>query len=374
MNKPISIVFDAYHLYHLPQFEPVIDLLNTDNRFDVYLTTSAEEKVLERNLTREILTKKGYKTIFAETETERAEKIRALSPDVFVCGWSRYEIDQFVKDSTLVCMIYHGIGVKPSYWRDNHPRLDLRFVEGPYRERQLRENGVGTDLVVVGFAKLDPIFNGKIPDQQYLLREMGLDVEKKTILYAPTFYPSSLERFKTHLAEQTKGYNLIIKLHMWSYFLDKFGGISLKAQRKWAKKLAEKYDHIYLVPPSEYNIVPLYKAADILLTEASSTIYEMMALNKPVIVSRFYRLRPSHRLFHYRLYRKRLDWKMSKEVSSFCIDLHKPKDLGKMLEAGFNGLYSEMDKREKYQREMLYKLDGNASVRIREALLDHLRS
>ncbi|GIQ98193.1 MAG: hypothetical protein CM15mP4_0300 [Candidatus Neomarinimicrobiota bacterium] len=36
-------------------------------------------------------------------------------------------------------MMYHGIGVKPSYWRDNSDRLNIRFVESEYRVNQLRE-------------------------------------------------------------------------------------------------------------------------------------------------------------------------------------------------------------------------------------------
>ena len=88
-------------------------------------------------------------------EKKRASSIQGLDPDVFICGWSRYDIDHFVTNKTLVGMIYHGIGVKPSYWRDNHERLDLRFVEGPYRMDQLRSHGIETDLVLTGFIKLD---------------------------------------------------------------------------------------------------------------------------------------------------------------------------------------------------------------------------
>ena len=34
MGKKYSILFDSYHLYHLPQFEPLIKLLSDDKRFD----------------------------------------------------------------------------------------------------------------------------------------------------------------------------------------------------------------------------------------------------------------------------------------------------------------------------------------------------
>ena len=45
----------------------------------------------------------------------------------------------------------------------------------------------------VGFCKMDPIINGEEDGIDFTT--LGLDNNKKTILYAPTFYPSSIERF-----------------------------------------------------------------------------------------------------------------------------------------------------------------------------------
>ena len=95
--------------------------------------------------------------------------------------------------------------------------------------------------------------------------------------------------------------------------MDIFGAISLKKQRKLIYNLAEKFDHIKLLGPEDYNILPYYKVSDVLLTEASSTIYEMIALSKPVVVNRFYKLKLSHRLFANRLYNRRLSKKMNQE-------------------------------------------------------------
>jgi len=40
MKKTFSILFDSYHLYHLPQFEPLINLLSKDDRFEIFHSTS----------------------------------------------------------------------------------------------------------------------------------------------------------------------------------------------------------------------------------------------------------------------------------------------------------------------------------------------
>ena len=50
-NGPIKIVFDVYHLYHLPQFDPVIDLLKSDDKFEIFLSTSCRIKPEEKVLT-----------------------------------------------------------------------------------------------------------------------------------------------------------------------------------------------------------------------------------------------------------------------------------------------------------------------------------
>ena len=92
-SLPFHIVFDVYHLYHLPQFEPVIDLLSSDDRFNVTLTVSAEIKKPEYELIQKILKAKTNQVIFSDNEDDRAKQIKSSKPDVFICGWSRYELD-----------------------------------------------------------------------------------------------------------------------------------------------------------------------------------------------------------------------------------------------------------------------------------------
>jgi len=367
-----KIVFDSFHLYHLPQFDPVIELLSNDNQFEIYHSTSPHNKKEEHELCVSILRDKPGELIIADTEEERASKIRSLSPDVFICGWSRYPLKEFVPDSTLVGMIYHGIGVKPSYWRDNRARLDIRFVEGEYRMAQLQGHGIQTDLVLTGFTKLDPLFQNLDNEFEQLKESLSLDPKKKTILFAPTFYPSSIERFGMRLGEFTQDYNVIMKPHMWTYFLDEFTQYNLKPQRKLVFKLAEKFDHIKLLGPEVYNITPYYKISDLLLTEASSTIYEMIALEKPVIVNRFYRLKLSHQLFRYRLFKKRLSKEMNDDIANFCFEMERARDLPSMIETVLKDNNNKIDTIREYQKKMLYKLDGKASERVRDAILNRL--
>ncbi|MFQ6614001.1 MAG: CDP-glycerol glycerophosphotransferase family protein, partial [Fidelibacterota bacterium] len=325
--EKIRIVFDSFHLYHLPQFEPVIEKLQSNPRFTVRLSYSSLIPPAEKAILNQILPRFSLPVITAETEIDRGKQIRSWKPQVFICGWSRYDLPDFVTEKTLVGMIYHGIGVKPSYWRDHHPRLDVRFVEGPLRIRQLTQNGIKSKLTLTGFAKLDPLFIPNEHHGQDIAEELKLDPDKPTLLYAPTFYPSSLERFGLRLGPLTEGYNVILKLHMWTYFRNQWAGVSLKSQLKLAQKLETRFAHIHLLGPEAYNIVPYYQIADLLLTEASSTIYEMMALDKPVVLADFYKLRLSHQIFRQRLYKKRLNAEMSQSMTEFCLHLDKPRQL-----------------------------------------------
>ncbi len=366
--KKIKILFDSYHLYHLPQFDPVIQLLSKDNRFEIFHSTCSENKKAEIDLCLSILKSKPGELIFSNSEEDRMGMIRKLDLDVFICGWSRYPIDQFVTDKTIVGMIYHGIGVKPSYWRDNSERLNIRFVEGQYRIDQLRKNGVKTNLELTGFTKLDPLFCDDHNDV-ILKRSLGLNVNKKTILFAPTFYPSSIERFGMSLGDLTEQYNVILKPHMWTFFLDKFSDYSLRPQRQLVYNLAKEFEHIKLLGPEVYNIIPYYQISDILLTEASSTIYEMIAIEKPVIVNRFLKLKLSHKLFRYRLFKKRLSKEMNNDILNFCFEMQNSKDLQETLDIAFKNNKHKLPIIKEYQKKMLYKLDGKASERVRDKIL-----
>jgi len=363
------IVFDAYHLYHLPQFDPVIDLLSKDNRFDIFLTTSSDNLPDEQILTQRILRKRNLQCIFADNEEERARKIRELDPDFFICGWSRYPIRKMVSDRTIVGMIYHGIGVKPSYWRDNNQRLNVRFVEGPFRVQQLREKGVTTDLELTGFTKIDPLFNGQMAGREKILTSLGLDPQRKTLLYGPTFYPSSFESFGLKLPEMAHEINLIIKLHQWSYFMEKFSGVNLRRHVRLASRIRKKYPHVVIIEPEHYNIIDLFQAADVLLTEASSTIYEFMALRKPVIICDFYKRKFGHFILPDRIYRRRLDPEMHGNLTDFCYHINKPKSLPVTMAKCFDEPDPFITIREKYINDMLYRLDGKASERVRDSLL-----
>ena len=82
---------------------------------------------------------------------------------------------------TFVIMIYHGIGLKTSYYTDLSRDMDLICVESDGREKKLKKKNY--NAICTGFPKFD------------LAIKYKNKVNKKNfLLYAPTFFPSSLEK------------------------------------------------------------------------------------------------------------------------------------------------------------------------------------
>ena len=89
--------------------------------------------------------------------------------------------------------------------------------------------------------------------------------------------------------------------------------------------MADEFEHIYLAPPSEYNIIPFYKMADMLVSDISSTMFEYLYLDRPIIMATCFNLRLKHRILHKR-FLKKMDLTRMENVD-FVFQLDNPDDL-----------------------------------------------
>ncbi len=363
LNK-IRVLFDIRHLYYLPQFLPVAQAMESAGSFEVYYSAYIDKARRDQQLIKKAILTFSENFIDADNEKARRAKILSLNFDVTFFGKSAHA-DEYCSADTLAVLLYHGIGVKSCYYTDYHPRINVRYVESQYRLDELKHRGVTTEPVVSGFPKLDLLF--EIQDNKPTLTIPELDPEKPTILYAPTFYPASIEVFGDSLAELTAGCNLIVKLHHFSWLLKKY-----RRHSGLMQNMSEKYAHVHLIPPEQYNIVPLYKIADLLLTEASSTAFEFLATGKPVIVCDFYHLRLKHRLFHRAFRKRRLDTEIL-PLLDFADHIEMPQQLPEAIQEAIT-------KSAKYRQRIVGKaeffmgnLDGKASQRIVQDLLTRFK-
>ena len=148
----------------------------------------------------------------------------------------------------------HGIGDK-NYWIAEHiAGYKHALVPGPAWEERIRNGGYKGEIHIVGYTKLDPLFNGEYIKNEY---------ENPLVVWAPTHgynhkhkgrssYPQCLELIK----EIPSCYMKKLALHPTS---------RLSNMNKQDVTMQELLD------------------ADIVIADAGSTLYEAWALGKPVI-------------------------------------------------------------------------------------------
>lgn len=276
-------------LYHKAAFDPLIDLFLADDRYDVYFALD-EERVRRFG----IFTRPFRPPLLAELErsgyrfTDRKDGFDVVLTGDPLIGAERY-------GDTLRCFLNHGTGIKSILYRHLAKNMDTRyeiFVEGQYRVDRIRESGAlgKSEIHLVGLPKLDYLLQGRVPDRAALLKRWGLDPAKRTVLFAPTYKPTCMYEVKDALFEATRDHNLIVKLHHYSWM----GRYAPHRQHRIFESRVRHFPHAVLLPMEEYNIVPYMAAADTLLSEASSTVFDFLALGKTGII---YDL-PGDRLTH----------------------------------------------------------------------------
>ena len=358
-----TVLFEVHHLYYWPNFQPIIEKMIRRKNYKVAVSMPVRNSSVEKNILRDVVTKFSLPFIVAETERERIEKIIIESFDVFIIG-NVGKVNMMVKKNAIVVMVYHGIGLKNSYYTDIDDRVNLRAIESLDRFNELKDQG-HKNLILTGFTKLDRLFTIDEKEIAILKNKLKINDSKKTILYAPSFYPTSVEKIGLQLPLLSKYFNVIIKLHGFSWEQKRY-----LYQSEFCEKLSRENANIFLVPNNRFDIVPFYKIADILVTDISSTMFEYLPLNKPIILAQCYSLRLKHRIMPHRFW-KRLDLKRSEDVD-FAYKISRPEDL-------FSRVYFALDnkeemhvKREKAAKHYLYKNDGKASDRLLKALDNYI--
>lgn len=251
--------------------------------------------------------------------------------------------------------IGHGVGPKMSYYTQSGSATTVRFVEGSRKFQVLREMFPEQDLVLAGYAKMDDVFRGNV--QAVDLQSIGLDPAKKTILYAPTFYPSSIELFTDEFPQEFSEYNIIVKPHQFSIDKKRYAKQRSKF-KKWSR-----YTNVYFPQMGPDTLINSMIVSDILISEASSTMYEFAALDKPIVICDFTKLRWSYRgVFSFR-HSNRMDPDL---VRFGDIGAHAANysELRRVVDAEMANPERYRSKRLQYTEELVGATDGLASKRI----------
>ncbi|MFD2167942.1 CDP-glycerol glycerophosphotransferase family protein [Thalassotalea euphylliae] len=353
----MHIIFDVLHLYYLPQYLPVYKELKRQNGSASFVFYhDIHDQVIKG-----IIEAENLDAIWVDNQQQATEYYLEQKADWVFFANSYPHLDQVHTVSKSV-QLGHGIGPKASYYTKSDTPTTVRFVEGAYRTARFNDMYPNDTFVDVGFCKLDPIINQE--GAGFDLSSLGLDPSKPTIVYAPTFYPSSIERFPKHWPTEFAEYNILIKPHYFSVAKEKY--------RKQQQLLTHwaNYENVYLAKVEDYSLVPFLASADLLISDASSALFEFAALNKPVIWCDFLKLRWSYRgPLSYR-FKKRMDQDYG-EYADIAAHAKSYKHLKQLVDSHYQNPAQLESVRLAFTEKLAGKLDGKASKRIVEYLLSH---
>ncbi|MCU4674234.1 CDP-glycerol glycerophosphotransferase family protein [Catenovulum sp. 2E275] len=347
----MNIIFDTLNIYYLPQYIPISIALKQAGHnctFVCYQSKNDEQQFSS------ILKQVNCPVKWVNDEAQATNYYLQAKADWIFFGNAFNELSKIHQVSKTV-QLGHGVGPKPSYYHKSRTPMTVRFIEGTKRLEKIKELYPKDNFVQVGFSKLDPLFNGT--ETGFNLTALGLDPTKKTILYAPTFNPSSLERFPNDWPQDFADYNILIKPHTFTYTRQQY--------HKQRKKLAawEKFNNTYVAKPEDISLLPFMANADILLSEASSTLFEFVALDKPVIVCDFYQLKWSYRgIFKYR-FEKRFG-KDNVIYQDIGCHVKSYKSLKHAVHDELSNPKTYQENRKTYTHEHIGPTDGKTSSRI----------
>ena len=358
-----NLYFDVPHLYYLPQFLPIYHELKKrgiEPHFLFYKDIDGEELL---KILRNVASDENLSVDWVNNLEEGLAFYKQKTPDWIIFG-NAYKFFDQLPSQIKTAMVNHGAGIKSAGHDISMLRFNIRFAEGPYQLAQLQKNYPQGNFIDVGFSKLDPIFNPQIPTPTLDKKALRLDEGKPTLLYAPTFYPSSIELFPDDWPQQFNEFNLVVKPHFFTYTKEKY-----KAQRR-KLTLWEKSANVYVASVDEYNLLPFFSTADLLISDASTALFEFAALNKPVIWCDFLKLRWSYRgIFAYR-FRRRMDQDIQK-YADIALHVSNYRNLLSSVKQQLTSPSEYEPKRLEYSEQLLGRLDGQVSVRIVNNILEY---
>ncbi|MCP4580166.1 MAG: CDP-glycerol glycerophosphotransferase [candidate division Zixibacteria bacterium] len=355
--KKIKLLFKIGYVYHKAAFDPVIELLLDDNRYDVWFSLEYERK-------RQFFIDRRFRPPVIEEWKNQGYRFTKETKgfDIVIAGDTIKNAR--VYGETILCFLNHGTGIKNILYRNLASVPDHRyqiFVEGGHRVESIENSGAlgKNEVHLIGLPKLDYYFQGRYGDKKAILDKWGLNPQKPTVLFAPTYKPTCLYMIKDDIFEQTKDFNLIVKLHPYSWM----GKYAPHRQHRIYERRVGKYPHAVLLPYDEYNIVPYYAAADTIISEASSTVFDFLAFRKTGIVFDL----PCDRLKHSDG-QPLLEIDNREFLKGAFIHIDEGKDIGKAVKAALNPSVEMKSVADEYREKYFYELDGNAAKRMVEKI------
>lgn len=345
------IFFDVKEIYYLPQYLPIFKELNLQKNYTSKFIFYRSEF---DDIINDIIVKENLAFHWIKNKNEALKYYLKEKPNWIFFGDS-FSGTNKINLVTKTVQIGHGIGPKKVYYNQSKTSTTVRFVESQYRMNRLKEMFPKEKFVNVGYSKLDPLITDK--KTEFSLEYLKLNSSKKTILYAPTFYPSSIERFSRNFPDDFRDYNIIIKPHYFSLSKKKY------IKHKELLNHWKSFGNVFLADMQYFSIIPFLKLSDIMISDASSAMIEFAALKKPVIWCTFFKLRWNYKgIFKYR-FKNRMD-KDYNAYKNFTIEAKNYNTMIEKTKINLKNKFIITKNSEKNIEKYVGILDGKASKRI----------
>lgn len=205
-----------------------------------------------------------------------------------------------------------------------------------------------TSGVGLGFPKMDDAFNGTYSETylEELKREIGLDENKKTILFSATWdgsEMSAIDKWYDKLDQLTNEYNVLVTVHVW--------------MSESYKKKIRNTEGVFFLESSD--VIPYIMISDVCLGDASSIISEMCALHKPIVS------------FKIPMVRRAVP-EVMEIIESISFQIHQFEELKPMIEHAMFATKEKEEARNRANKRMFEKLDGKAGERVAAKIVELL--
>ena len=154
-----KVLFETHHLYYWANFWPIVEELKKRRNYDIQVSIPKRDSRSEEIQLMDICKKMKIQFIQSENEQRRLRAIIDQQFDIIFVG-NVGQLKEIASDTTITIMVYHGIGLKNSYYTDIDDRVDMRAVESKHRLEELKIQG-HKNLILTGFTKIDRLYTVK---------------------------------------------------------------------------------------------------------------------------------------------------------------------------------------------------------------------
>ncbi len=184
--------------------------------------------------------------------------------------------------SGVKIQVFHGYAAeKKDHWVIRR-YFDTYFTQGPFFTgpfKKLSQKYGDFEVLETGWPRQDWIARHRHDydqQRQQLLNEHG---KERIVLYAPTFSPSL-----TSLGDMKEALRTLVRQNKDTLVIMKFHPLTSQHHLDNYRQLAAEEKDILFI--DDFTVTKYMLMADAMISDTSSTIYEFLLLNKPVITLR----------------------------------------------------------------------------------------